>query len=153
MRLEDKTITMPLTSAEHPYSQSQNVTILAKIFWVKKWKKKKINQSEPHLQNPEVLDAREVHFGDSGDVVSVQIPAGRNMGLGIQFESECRSSYKWNRTHQQSEKHQRSYCTGTGRILCMPICRHTTAMNYLNLPSKENKMGEFFPPILSIIRD
>lgn len=33
---------------------------------------------ETNLQNPEVLDAREVHFGDSGDVVSVQIPAETN---------------------------------------------------------------------------
>ncbi len=36
---------------------------------------------EINLQNPEVLDAREVHFSDSGDVVSVQIPTERNTGV------------------------------------------------------------------------
>lgn len=35
-------------------------------------------KKETNLQNPEVLEAREVHFSDSCNVVSVQIPAGRN---------------------------------------------------------------------------
>lgn len=89
MRLEDKNTTMPLTSAEHPDSSSRNVKVLAETFWEKRKKKKK---SKPDLQNPEVLDAREVHFGDSGDVVSVQIPAERNTGLGTGFSSEFRLS-------------------------------------------------------------
>lgn len=38
-------------------------------------------KKETNLQNPEVLDAREVHFSDSGDVVSVQIPAERNTAV------------------------------------------------------------------------
>lgn len=38
-------------------------------------------QKVTNLQNPEVLDAREVHFSDSGDVVSVQIPTERNTGV------------------------------------------------------------------------
>lgn len=46
---------------------------LATTFWQREKKER-----EPNLQNPEVLDAREVHFSDSGDVVSVQIPAERN---------------------------------------------------------------------------
>jgi len=33
---------------------------------------------ERNLQNPEVLEARKVHFSNSGDVVSVQIPTEKN---------------------------------------------------------------------------
>lgn len=51
-------------------------------------------------------------------------------GLAIGFSSEFRSSCTWNRTREQSEKHVRSYCTGTGRILHTLVCRHTAAMNY-----------------------
>lgn len=36
------------------------------------------NKEDTNSQNPEVLDAGEVHLGDSGDVVSVQIPTERN---------------------------------------------------------------------------
>lgn len=35
-------------------------------------------KKERNLQNPEVLDARKVHFSDSGDVVFIQIPVERN---------------------------------------------------------------------------
>ena len=41
------------------------------------------NEEETDLQNPEVLDTGEVHFGDSGDVVSVQIPTERNNSVNI----------------------------------------------------------------------
>lgn len=46
---------------------------------------------ETNLQNPEVLDTGKVHLRDSGDVVSVQIPAegqkeGNNSGY---FTAQC----------------------------------------------------------------
>jgi len=51
-------------------------------------------KTETDLQDPEVLEAREVHFGDSGDVVSVQIPAERQtqvtnmIGNDIEFHKQ-----------------------------------------------------------------
>lgn len=42
-------------------------------------------KKETNLQNPEVLEAREVHFSDSCNVVSVQIPAERNTGVTSQI--------------------------------------------------------------------
>lgn len=94
----------------------------------------KEKRSEPRLQNPEVLDAREVHFGDSGDVVSVQIPAERNTGLGMWFESGRVREYR----HTNNQK---STSAPTVSALGALVRRHTAAMNYWDLPSKENKMG------------
>lgn len=72
---------MPFTSAEHADSSRQNVNVLAETFWEKTKQTKK--KSKADSQNPEVLDAREVHFGDSGDVVSVQISAERETRDGV----------------------------------------------------------------------
>lgn len=39
---------------------------------------KKVFEKEVNLQNPEVFEPSKVHFGDSSDVVPVQVPADRN---------------------------------------------------------------------------
>lgn len=51
MRLKDKNITMPFTSAEHADSSSQNVKVLAEAFWEKmKKKKRKVKQTHRILR-------------------------------------------------------------------------------------------------------
>lgn len=44
--------------------------------------KGRINHKSDILQHAQVLEAREVHFGDPGDVIPVQIPGERKKGGG-----------------------------------------------------------------------